>query len=109
VVFAIVSNGKAGDADMLHDQLASGPGGQGACTLSQNQASCNDLLALREDEALFANVSVWSFIVGGAALAGTAAYWVLSTYEPAPTPTRGFHAVPVVTAQGGGFVLGGRF
>jgi tetratricopeptide (TPR) repeat protein len=109
VVFAIVSTGKAGDADAKHDELAAGPGGQGACTLSQNQASCNDLLALREDQALFANVSVWSFILGGAALAGTAVYWVMSTYEPTPTPTRGFHAVPVVTAKGGGLVLGGSF
>jgi hypothetical protein len=109
VVFAMISNGKAGDSNALHDKLAAGPGREGACTLAANQGSCGELLSLREDQALFANISVWSFIVGGAALAGTAAYWVLSTYEPAPTPTRGFHAVPVVTAKGAGLMVGGSF
>lgn len=110
VVFALLSNGKASDGDAIHDQLAA-TGGEGACTQAGNQARCDELLGVREDQALLANVSAWSFIGGGLALVGTGVYWLVTASEPAPiaTPSRGLRAVPVVTAQGAGLMLGGSF
>ncbi|MCC6556134.1 MAG: hypothetical protein IT372_24505 [Polyangiaceae bacterium] len=109
LVFTILSNGKASDANALHDELER-TGGAGACNSPANQAKCADLSSLREDEALFGNVAVWSFIGGGVALAGTAVYMLTSTSgEPAAEPATGVRAMPVVTAKGAGLILGGRF
>jgi len=92
LVFTLLSNGKSSDAEPL-------PMGN------------PERAELRDDQTLFANVAFWSFVGGGLALAGTGAYWLITTNEPAPTsgPKTGFHAAPVVTPQGGGLMIGGRF
>ena len=90
VVFAILSNGKATDAE------AAPPGSE----------TRDDL---RDTQTTFANVSFWSFVGGGLALAGTGVYWLLTASEPAPTSKPGFRATPVVTADTGGFMITGSF
>ncbi|AKT37158.1 PEGA domain-containing protein [Chondromyces crocatus] len=92
VVFAILSSGKGSDA-------AAEPMG------SPVRAG------LRDDQTVFGNVSFWSFVGGGLALAGTGVYWLIAASEPAPTttPVRGLRATPIVTGQGGGLMLGGSF
>jgi len=90
VTFAILSNIKAGDADAL--------------------PRSEERLELREDEALFANVSAWSFIGGGAALAATAVYLVVaSAEERAAAPESGVRVMPAVVAGGGGLAIEGRW
>lgn len=97
VIFAILSSGKASDAEEL-------PLG------SQERAD------LRDSQTTLGNVSFWSFVGGGLALAGTGVYWLVTASEPPPTPGPArsgagprVRAVPVVTAEGGGVMVGGSF
>lgn len=109
LTFAILSNGKAGDADDLSERLGRSDG-PGACLRSGNGSACAKLAGLREDEALFANVSAWSFIGGGAALAATTVYLVVASREErAAAPESGVRVAPAVVAGGGGLVIEGRW
>lgn len=95
VIFAILSSGKAGDAEEL-------------------PLGSPERVDLRDSQTTLANVSFWSFVGGGLALAGTGVYWLVTASEPAPTPgpvRSGLRvrAAPVVTAEGGGVMIGGSF
>lgn len=66
---------------------------------------------LRDAQTTFGNLSFWSFVGSGAALAGTAVY-VLTAESGAPHPTvesARLRAAPYVTAGGGGVLFGASF
>ncbi|WP_437732366.1 hypothetical protein [Sorangium sp. So ce1335] len=68
-------------------------------------------LERRDSQTTLANISFWSFIGGGVALAGTAVY-ALTTSGRTPSPTAGlarFHAAPLVTPEAKGLLLGASF
>jgi hypothetical protein len=92
VVFAILSNGKAGDAE--------------AATRGSDERN-----SLRDDQTLFGNISFWSFVGGGAVLAGTAIYALTAggVSGEAAAPPSGLRAAPIVTAKGGGLMIGGTW
>ena len=109
LTFTILSNGKAGDAEDLKGTLEAS-GGKGACNVSANKARCDELSGLRDDEALFGNGAVWSFIGGGTALAATTVYFLVARREEqASAPESGVRVAPAVIAGGGGLVIDGRW
>ncbi|WP_437673409.1 hypothetical protein [Sorangium sp. So ce131] len=66
---------------------------------------------LRRTQTTFANLSFWSFVGSGVVLAGTAVY-VFSTSSRAPSPhagLTGFRAVPLVTSEVAGMLVGASF
>jgi hypothetical protein len=101
-VFAVVANGKAGDADAKRAVLLNA-GGSDACAGSSTLA-CSDFMDAANAKRTFANASLWSFVGAGVAGAGTLIYGLTA---PKRTTTSGFRVIPIASTQGGGIVLGG--
>jgi tetratricopeptide (TPR) repeat protein len=100
--------GLAGVASGVTFALLSSAKGDDAAAAQRGSAERADL---RDSQTLLANVSFWSFVGGGVVLAGTAVYALLpmlsgSSAKPEPT---GLRAAPLVTARGGGLVVGASF
>jgi hypothetical protein len=80
VVTGLIFNAKANDesdkANRLSDTL-----GENAC-FSESSSACKSLKQHREDHDLARNVSSTAFVVGGAALVGTAVYWLWPRSKP---------------------------
>ena len=109
LTFAILSNGKAGDAEDLKGTLEKSHG-SGFCNMSANKARCDELSGLRDDQTTLGNISFWSFVGGGAVLAGTAVYVLTNGFgAPAPEASIGVRAAPMVVAKGGGLLIAGSF
>lgn len=106
VVFAIVSAGRGSDADGNESALLR-DGGPKACkppsAFADRCATLDSDLAARDT---FANMALWSFIVGGAVGAGTTAYALATSPSAGSAAVR---AAPVVSATGGGLVVMGRW
>jgi hypothetical protein len=118
---AIVSTGNASSADERADRLRS-VAGPNACVGGQNAAECETLLSLRSSRDTWANLSAWSFVIGGLAGAGTAVYALVlprvikstpsepDATEPEPAASRPqARVVPAVMPSGGGVVVTGSF
>ncbi|WP_437568871.1 hypothetical protein [Sorangium sp. So ce542] len=66
----------------------------------------------RDAQTTLANLSFWSFIGGGVVLAGTAVYALSTSSRALPAPQTGLtriHAVPLVTADAKGLLVGASF
>lgn len=66
---------------------------------------------LREAQTTFGNISFWSFLGGGVVLAGTAVY-ALTTSSRTPGPKvelAGLRAVPIMTSEAAGLLIGASF
>jgi hypothetical protein len=72
VVFTILANGKASDAEVERDRIAKARG-ENACGGAAMPADCQALHGLWADRATFSNVAVWSFLGVGALGAATVA------------------------------------
>lgn len=118
-ISAIVASGYGSSAEERREVLLRRPGGGSACLDSANASECETLNGLWSSRDTWANVSVWSFVIGGVAGAGTAVYAlvlprVMKGSEPAPEspepePKPRAMALPVVMPSGGGVMVTGAF
>jgi hypothetical protein len=105
VIFTVVANGKASDAEEQRDALA-GTKGAGACSGAGGPPECAALDDAFDARDTFSNLAFWSFVGAGAIGAGTVVYALV---VPAVKPTAGVRVVPVIGSQGGGLSIGGVF
>lgn len=105
VVFTVLANGKANAANQSRDALATAAGGN-ACSIASNGAACSVLRGSRQDASTFTNVAGWAFVGAGVVGAGTLLYGWLT---PAKMDRYGLTAVPIVSADTRGLILGGSF
>ena len=106
VVFTVLSNTKAGDAEDKIATLRMGRGEQ-PCRDITIQAQCNETLALREDQDLFGNVAGGMFIGAGVAAIGTSVYLLMTTMGGKESAGRasGVRAVPILSPSQAGLSL----
>lgn len=105
VAFVVISNGKSSD---VQDQLRTlrSTNGARACTGTSVPAACTTVQDMIGSKDTFANLALWSFVGAGALGIGTAVYALSAPQGTKKTEVR---AVPIVTANGGGIVIGGAW
>lgn len=105
VAFVVVSNGKSSD---VQDQLGTlrSTNGARACTGTSVPAECATVQDTIGAKDSFANLALWSFVGAGALGIGTAVYALTAPRGARKTEMR---AAPIVTAHGGGIVIGGAW
>jgi hypothetical protein len=103
VLFAVLSNGKAGAAKNL--------GGWEPCygPTPPVPNRCVELDGLRRNSATFGNVSFWSFVGAGAVGASTLVYALVAPKKEKVPPTVGIQIAPMPMADGGGVIVGGQW
>ncbi|WP_437745085.1 PEGA domain-containing protein [Sorangium sp. So ce1504] len=112
VVFTLVANGKASDAARQKSVIAAmdrGPVPISCATPdgSDQTQQCSKLRSLVDDQYLFSNLALGSFIGAGASAVVTLGYTWLAG---APSePEQRVHLFPLVMPGGGGLVAGGVF
>ncbi|MDC0683149.1 PEGA domain-containing protein [Sorangium atrum] len=110
VVFTLVANGKASDAARQNSVIDAMEAGSVNCATpagSDQKQQCSKLRSLVDDQYLFSNLALWSFIGAGASAVGTLGYTWLAG---APSePEQRVHLFPLVMPGGGGLVAGGVF
>jgi hypothetical protein len=102
VVFTVLANGRASAAREKAHGLITATGSE---TCVQPVGACGELAGLYHDRVTFSNTAAWSFISAGALGAATGIYALATRSKP----KAGVGAAPVVTANGGGFVVGGAW
>lgn len=105
VAFAVISNGKSSDVQAQLGTLRSTNGAR-ACTGPSIAAACTTVQDTIGAKDTFANLALWSFVGAGALGIGTAVYGLVA---PQGTKNSEVRAVPIVTANGGGIVIGGAW
>jgi len=103
VIFTVVANGKADDAEEQRAALVK-MGGPASCASAT--AACDDLRSAKDGKDTFSNAALWSFVGAGALGAATGIYAVVTSQR---TDTASVKAMPVVMAGGGGIVLRGAW
>jgi hypothetical protein len=106
VVFTVLANGKASDAQTQLSSLVQS-NGSAACTGTQVPTGCSELHNMDHAKDTFANAALWSFVGGGAVGAATLIFAIAAA--PAGPPKAGVRVAPIVTAQGGGVMVGGSW
>ena len=106
VVFTVLANGKATDAQTQLSSLVQS-NGSAACTGTQVPTGCSELHNMDHAKDTFANAALWSFVGGGAVGAATLIFAIAAA--PAGPPKAGVRVAPIVTAQGGGVMVGGSW
>ncbi|MCC6557580.1 MAG: PEGA domain-containing protein, partial [Polyangiaceae bacterium] len=105
VIFTVVANGKASDAEEQREALAA-TGGRSGCSGAGAPSGCAALSDAFDSRDAFSNAAFWSFLGAGAIGAATVVYAVVT--RPAPAST-GARLLPVVGSGGGGAVVVGAF
>lgn len=105
VTFVVISNGKSSDVQAQLGTLRSTNGAR-ACTGMNVPGGCATVLDTIGSKDAFANLALWSLVGSGALGIGTAIY-ALAT--PTGTKRPDVRAAPLVTANGGGIVIGGAW
>jgi hypothetical protein len=105
VVFTVVSNGKAADADTKQAELF-GKSGSNAC-VGKMVGDCATLKGLNKSSDTFRGLAVGGYVTAGVlgVAALTYALWPSAKSEPGV----GLHAAPMIGAGTAGLVLGGKF
>jgi hypothetical protein len=106
VVFAIVANAKATAEDNQRADLVLQGNGTNQCLEAPLPGGCKQLESSIAAHDTFTNLSVWSFVLGGALGVGTAVYALVA---PKPTPTGTLRAMPTASREGVGVVVVGRW
>ncbi|MCK6592836.1 MAG: PEGA domain-containing protein [Polyangiaceae bacterium] len=104
IVFAAVSNGHATDAEEHAKKLSQTPGAP--CLSASPGPECEETKSSLTKGRTFGNLSVWSFVVGGALGAGTAIY---ALAFPTSKQQGRVHVVPVAGSSTGAIVVTGRW
>jgi hypothetical protein len=102
VVFTVIANGKATDAAAKSGEVLKS-GGAEACG---SASGCGELHGLLGDRATFSDAALRTFVGAGVLGAATVVYALAA---PRATSKAGLRAVPMVSASGGGIVLGGAW
>ena len=105
VTFVVISNGKSSDVQEQLGALRSTNGAR-ACTGKSVPGGCATVLDTIASKDAFANLALWSFVGAGALGIGTAIYALAA---PKGTKKPEVRAAPLVTANGGGIVIGGAW
>jgi hypothetical protein len=110
VGFAVASNGYASDADKQRAATEQ-RGVPYPCSTPAYAKECGDHTDTVEAQRTYANLSVFSVVLGGVLGATTAIYALMTpASKPAATkPTTTVRAAPVAMARGGGVVIVGRW
>jgi hypothetical protein len=103
VIFTVVANGKASDAEAQRDAVKKA-GGPAAC--ASTTAACDELRSSLDATDTLSSAAFWSFVGAGVAGAATGIYAMVTSKGADVTSTR---AAPVVTAGGGGIVVRGAW
>jgi hypothetical protein len=111
VTFVGLRAAKIGEANDLRDAINIKSGNCVNGGPSSFVADCSALSSATSTGDTFGTVSLVSFIVGGAAIAGAVTYLLLPEEKPArpPAAVGGVQWSPVVSANQGGFVAWGTF
>lgn len=104
-VFAILSAGKASDAEGLRDNVRADNVLKGRCPSTESPAVCAELSDTVDLQYTFINVAIGSFIVGAAGV-GTAIYALV---DRPSAPDRRVQVAPLVGSGVTGLSLSGRF
>jgi hypothetical protein len=102
VVFTVIANGKATDAEAKAGEVLKSGGGE-ACG---SAPGCTELHGLLSDRGTFSDAALWTFVGAGVLGVGTAVYALTA---PRTTSKTGLRAAPMVSTSGGGIVLGGAW
>lgn len=103
------SNAKSEEAGLIVQELYARDG-RDACVLPSNQPRCDDLTSASDARATFRGLAIGSFLVGGAAAAGTVVYAIVSRPKVSDRKQeRSVQAAFSVTPGGGGVVVRGSF
>ncbi|HZF49115.1 MAG TPA: PEGA domain-containing protein [Polyangiaceae bacterium] len=105
LVFALVSNAHASDAEEQRT-TANQLGSRDPCLTGMYSEQCEAHESTLAAKDAFANLSVFSFVIGGVLGAGTAVYALAA---PPSKSTASAQIAPVVTSRGGGLVMVGRW
>lgn len=103
VVFTVIANGKASDADQQRKELMQAYGAPG-CTGATVPPECDTLSNSTDARATMSNLAVWSFLGAGAVGAATVIYGLAA---PKHGPRQDVRVVPVVTGKSAGITIGG--
>ena len=99
-IFAVLSNSNAADAQEEATTLKT-LHGERPCRVTRPE--CDSILALTEDQGLFANAAAWSFIGAGAIGIATTIYMV--TASSGSTTAGRLRVAPVVADRGTGIII----
>ena len=102
VAFAVAANARAGNVASQRDAILK-IGVSAGCGPMPSPA-CQAIRSMKRDQETFSNLAAWSFIVAGAAGAGTALYAVVA---PRISKRSGTRVLPLVATDGGGVVVRG--
>ncbi|MCK6588841.1 MAG: PEGA domain-containing protein [Polyangiaceae bacterium] len=105
IVLAVVSNGKAGEADEKAASLRQATGRDDFCVNGQ-AAGCEELRGLVSAQESFANGAFWTLLLGGAAGAGTTIYALVGGKAEAKGALR---FSPIATHTAGGLLVDGKW
>jgi hypothetical protein len=101
VVFTVLANGKASAARERNSALVKAKGPE----VCAQPGACDEVLSALQDWTKFKNGALWSFVGAGTLGLATGIYALAAKR----TPKAGLRAAPMVTASGGGVVVGGAW
>ncbi|WP_437877607.1 PEGA domain-containing protein [Sorangium sp. So ce513] len=104
VLFTVLANNKAGEADRLKSSLTAG--GQNRCSIRPLPADCTRQSEALDQSARYSNVAFWSFVGAGTVGLGTLIYGFVS--GPSEPEAR-VRVTPMVGANDMGLSVGGAF
>lgn len=85
VAMQLMRSSRESEADRIRDRV----GPSGCASPSANQSDCDRLVALSADYDAYGRIELLSFLLGGAALIGTGAYFLATRHDPvAPSNAR---------------------
>jgi hypothetical protein len=105
--FTVAANDKYSQGIAARNALVA-QSGPAACGVQGNAVPCASLRGVWQDHDTFTDVAFWSFLAAGAVAAGTVTYAVWPASKEPQTPTTA-QVTPLVTPNGGGLVIDGRF
>jgi len=106
IVFTVVSNGKASDADAKLNDLHT-VGGSRPCVSGKLAADCATLASLNQSSDTFHNLAIVGYAVAGAVGIATLTYALVPTKKE---PVRvGVTVAPLLGGGVGGFLMSGEF
>lgn len=106
VVFTLLANGRAGDAEGLRQELIAESNGYAQCP-DLNPLKCAELKDTVLTKVDLSNAAFWSFVAGGAIGAGTLVYGLVTMR---PTESRPIvQVVPLLGTGASGLLVNGTF
>ncbi|KYF73864.1 hypothetical protein BE15_09655 [Sorangium cellulosum] len=106
VVFTLLANGRAGDAETSRQELIAEGDGYALCP-DLNPVKCAELKDTVLAKVDLTNAAFWSFVAGGAIGAGTLVYGLVTMKSSESRPT--VQVVPLLGTGASGLLVSGKF